>query len=66
MGIWGFMALITALVSCAKSHDPLTLEPVRMVLVVFPTAGFKGGGKSCPKTRENAALRRGIQKASRT
>ena len=30
---------------------------VRMVHVVFSTAGFKGVGKPCPKTRETAALR---------
>ena len=30
------------------------------------STGFKDGGKPCPKTRETAALRRGIQKASRT
>ena len=34
--------------------------------VVFLTAGFKGGEKPCPKTRETAALRLGIQKASRS
>ena len=38
----------------------------RRVHVVFSTAGFKGGGKPCRKTSETAALRRGIQKASRT
>ena len=30
------------------------------------STGFKGGRKPCPKTRETAALRRGIPKASRT
>ena len=39
---------------------------VRRVHVVLSTAGFKGGGKPCHKTRETAALWRGIQKASRT
>ena len=34
---------------------------VRRVHVVLWTAGFKGGGKACLKTRETAALRRGIQ-----
>ena len=33
---------------------------VRSVHVVLWTAGFKGGGKPCLKTRETAALRRGI------
>ena len=39
---------------------------VRRVHVVLWTAGFKGGGKPCRKTRETAALRRGIQETSRT
>ena len=39
---------------------------VRRVHVVLWTAGFKGGGKPCLKTRETAALRRGIQETSRT
>ena len=30
------------------------------------STGFKGGRKPCPKTRETAALRRGIPNASRT
>ena len=38
----------------------------RRVHVVLWTAGFKGGGKPCRKTRETAALRRGIQETSRT
>ena len=35
---------------------------VRRVHVVLSTAGFKGGGKPCHKTRETAALRRGIHR----
>ena len=61
-----FMALITTLVLCARSQDLVMSVSVRRVHVVFSTAGFKGGGKTCPKTRETAALRRGIQDASRT
>ena len=37
---------------------------VRRVHVVLWTAGLKGGGKPCRKTRETAALRRGIQERS--
>ena len=37
---------------------------VRRVHVVLWTAGFKGGGKPCRKTRETAALRRGIQETN--
>ena len=44
--------------------EPWNEEAV--VHVVFSTAGFKGGGKSCCKTCETAVLRRGIQKASCT
>ena len=58
-----FMAFITAMVLCALSQDSV---PMRAVHVVFSTAGFKGGGKPCPNIRETVALRRGIQKASRT
>ena len=57
-----FMALITAMVSCARSQDSLLSVSVRRLHVVFSTGRFKGGGKSCPKTRETAALRRRIQK----
>ena len=39
---------------------------VRRVHVVLSTAGFKDGGKPCRKTRKTAALRRGIQRTSRT
>ena len=52
-----FMALVTALVFCARSRDLVMLVRVRRVRVVFATAGFKGGGKPCPKTRETSALR---------
>ena len=52
------MALITALDLCARSQS--SSISVRRVNVVFSTAGFKGGGKPCPKIRETAALRRGI------
>ena len=56
------MALITAMVSCARSQDSLPLVSVRRVHDVFSNAGFNGGGKPCPMTRETVALRRGIQK----
>ena len=36
------------------------------VHVEITTAGFKGGGKLCHKTREVAAPQRGIRQASRT
>ena len=61
-----FMALITALVLCASSQDLVMSVSVRRIHVVLSTAGFKGGGKPCPKTRETAALQRSIQKTSRT
>ena len=62
----GFMALITTQVLCAKSQDSSLSVSVRRLHVVFSTVGFKGAGKPCPKTRETAILRRGIQKASCT
>ena len=52
----GFMALITALVMCAMSQDSLLSVSVRRAHVVFSTAGFKVGGKPCPKAHETAAL----------
>ena len=58
-----FTALITAVILCARSQDLVMSVSVRKVRAVFSTAGFKGGGKPCRKTREIAALRRGIQKA---
>ena len=61
-----FMALITTLILCAKFQELVMSMSVRRVHVVFSTAGFKGGGKPCRKTRETAALRRGIQETSRT
>ena len=57
----GFMALITAMVLCTRSQDSALSVSVRRMHVVFTTAGFKGEGKMCPKTRETIALRRGIQ-----
>ena len=59
-----FMALVTAMVLCARSQDSLMSVSVRRVHVVFSTARFRGGGKPCPKTRVTNALRRGIQKVS--
>ena len=50
------MALTTALVLCAGFKDSLLSVPVRRVQVVFSIAGFKGGGKPCPRKRETAAL----------
>ena len=65
--VWFFMALKTTLVLCARSQDSVLSVSVRMVLVVISTlTEFKGGGKSRPKTHETVALRRGIQKVSRT
>ena len=58
----GFMELITAMVLRARSQDSVPSVSVRRVLVVFSAARFKGGGKPCPKTRETAAMQRGIQK----
>ena len=61
-----FMALITTLVLCARSQDlEMSCQCVGYMSVLW-TAGFKGGGKPCHKTRETATLRRGIQKTSRT
>ena len=39
-----FIALITALVLCARSQDPLMSVSARRVHVAFSTAGLKGGG----------------------
>ena len=66
MYVWFFMTRITALVFCARSQDSSQSVSAHRVRVVFSTAGFKGKGKPRPKTRETAALRRGIQKASRS
>ena len=60
------IAIIGAMVYRARSQDSVLSVSVRKVHVVFSTAEFKDGGKPCPKTRETAALRRAIQKASRT
>ena len=60
------MMLVTTLVLCASSQDLVLSVSMYWVHVVFSTAGFKGGGTPCRKTRETAALRGGIQKASRT
>ena len=49
----GSMALITALVLCASSQDSLLSTSVRRVYAVFPVAGFKIGGKPCPKPRRD-------------
>ena len=56
----GFMKLITAMVLWARYQDSLLLMAVNRVHVVFSTAGFKGEGKQCCKTRETGSLRRGI------
>ena len=52
------MALITTLVLYARSQDLVIPMSVRTVHVAFSTAGFKGGGKPCRKSRETAALNR--------
>ena len=51
----GFMVLLTAMVLCTRSQDSLLSVSMDRVHVVFSTAGFKSGGKPCPKTRETAA-----------
>ena len=48
----GFIELITALILWARSQDSLLSVSGRRVHVVFSTAGFKGGGRPCPKTRD--------------
>ena len=58
------LALVTTLVLCARSQDLVLSVPVRTVDVVLSTAGFKGRGKPCRKTRETAAPWRSIQKAT--
>ena len=62
----GFMALITAVVLCARSQNLLLSVSMRRAHVGFSTAGLTGGGKPCPKTHETTALRRDIRKASCT
>ena len=62
----GFMALTTLMVLCARSRDSVLSVSVRRVHVVLSTAGSKGEGNPCPKTREALPLLRGIQKALRT
>ena len=52
-----FMALITTLGLCGRSQDLAMSVSVRRVHVVFSTAGYKGGGEPCRKTRQTAALR---------
>ena len=51
---YAFMMLITAMFLYGRSQDSLLSVPMRGVQVVLSTAGFKGGGKSCPKKRETA------------
>ena len=47
------MVLVSATVLCARSQEDSVLSvSVRRVHVVFPTAGFKGGGKLCSKIRD--------------
>ena len=41
----GFMALITVMVSCARSQDSVQSVSVSSVRDVLSTAGFKGGEK---------------------
>ena len=53
-----FMALIAALILCARSQDLVMSVSVRKLHVVYSTAGFKGRGKPRRKAREIAALRR--------
>ena len=51
------MALITTLVLCGRSHDLVMTVSVRRVHAVLSTAGFKGGGKPCRKTPEDAHVK---------
>ena len=50
----GFMALITAMVLCARSQDSVLSVSERRVHVLFSKAEFKGEGKSSQTTRETA------------
>ena len=53
---YAFMVLITAMVLYGRSQDAVLSVSVLRVQVVSSTAGFKGGGKLCPKkcgTAEN-------------
>ena len=55
--VWmGFTALETDLVLFARPRDLVMSFSVRTVRVVFSNAGFKDGGKPCPKTHETVAL----------
>ena len=56
----GFTVLTTARVLCVRSQDLVLSVSVRRAHAVFLIAGFKGGVKPSPKTRETVALRRGI------
>ena len=59
-----FMTLITATVLFARSQDNLLPVSMRWLHVVYSTTGFTGGGEQCHKTREIAAMLRGIQEGS--
>ena len=63
IGLW---ALLSTMVSCARSQDSLLSVSVCRVHVVNSSARFKGGSKACIKTHETAALRRDIRKGSRS
>ena len=62
----GFMLLMPAVLLSTTLRDSLLSVLVRRIHVVFTIAGFKGGGKPCPKTHETATVRRDIQNPSRT
>ena len=51
-----FMALLTAVVFYARSQDSFLPPSVCKAHVVFSTAGFKSGGKPCPKTSGNTGV----------
>ena len=53
MCVYDFMALITAMVLCARSQDSILSTLLSRVHVVFSTTGFKGGGKPCYNTCES-------------
>ena len=54
--VWVFMAVITAMVLCARSKDLVLSVSVHRLHVVYSTARFMGGVKRSSKTRETAAL----------
>ena len=58
----GCLALITATVLCAMSHDSLLSMSVRRVHVVSRLPDLRAEENRPPKTSETAALRRDTEK----